>query len=352
LQGLRGAATLAVFLYHWYANAVTYRIWDGVANTSLLAQAIDLLRVSVPLFFLISGYVIFGALCRERSVARFLVKRAQRIYPTFLAPHLLWFTLGPALGMSWLAQVDALGWIAHFLSNLLFLPGVFDLPIAQGVAWTLSYEVVFYLIAASGVWLSRRRVGAATSAARLAWAVATTTVLWLRPTFWYFVAGVICWGVRGQISGIAARHRAAASLAACTALWAMHRIEGSPVPAAVASIFVLAPLIVEQGLLCRILRSGGLLYLGTISYSLYLWHPMVLSVYRRAFVRTAWLAVYPDVRALCFFVACLATTLFVAHFSHALLERRLTDLLFHRPARSSSQVIAIEDSTMPARQAA
>src|SRR6185503_6263585 len=102
------------------------------------------------------GYVIFGALCREPSMARFLIKRGQRIYPTFLVPHLLWFTLGPALGVGWLAQTDTLGWLAHFLSNLIFLPGVFDLPIAQGVAWTLSYEVTFYLVATLGVGLARR----------------------------------------------------------------------------------------------------------------------------------------------------------------------------------------------------
>ncbi len=106
--------------------------------------------------FIISGYLITGSLIRHQSAAKFLIDRAIRLYPVFMTIQLIVFGLGPAVHYKWLSGISAAGWLIAFVENGLFLPGIFDLPLAQLNAWSLSYEAAFYLVGATCFILARR----------------------------------------------------------------------------------------------------------------------------------------------------------------------------------------------------
>src|ERR1041385_7793178 len=93
MEGLRGLAVLLVFFVHFHA------LFGGYAeNILILRTASHFLGVvgnaGVDLFFVLSGYLIYGALLRNRtSIVKFLWRRVERIYPTFLAVFVLYLGL-------------------------------------------------------------------------------------------------------------------------------------------------------------------------------------------------------------------------------------------------------------------
>jgi peptidoglycan/LPS O-acetylase OafA/YrhL len=137
LDALRGIAALAVVFDH--------------LGTLLLKSAHNFLyqwlnggQYGVFVFFLVSGYIVPASLERKGSVRGFWVSRAFRLYPLYLlavvASVAAWrLGLGPLHG----AETDKPTWLSSqflMMSNLL---GGTNVP---NVIWTLSYEMVFYLL--------------------------------------------------------------------------------------------------------------------------------------------------------------------------------------------------------------
>jgi exopolysaccharide production protein ExoZ len=147
MEGLRGAAVILVFLVHYVS---VWEPWLAPGSvTSVLADQLHTMgQAGVDLFFVLSGYLIYGSLIeRAQPLGRFLLRRIQRIYPTFL----LMFTLYLALSLV-LHEVSRLPDMAHgrvlfLIENVLLLPGLFlhETPLLS-VAWTLSYEMFYYLM--------------------------------------------------------------------------------------------------------------------------------------------------------------------------------------------------------------
>jgi peptidoglycan/LPS O-acetylase OafA/YrhL len=87
MEGLRGLAVTLVFFVH-YEALFGGRISPGTALAGA-ARFLDIVgRTGVDLFFVLSGYLIYGAVMRMRQsnggYARFMRRRVERIYPTFL----------------------------------------------------------------------------------------------------------------------------------------------------------------------------------------------------------------------------------------------------------------------------
>jgi exopolysaccharide production protein ExoZ len=108
----------------------------------------------VDLFFVLSGFLIYGAVRKPRlNAPRFFSRRVQRIYPAFLAVFLVYLAISPFLGHADDASgrygnriPDTLiGSVMYVTSNLIFLPGIFPIQPIMNVAWSLSYEWFFYL---------------------------------------------------------------------------------------------------------------------------------------------------------------------------------------------------------------
>ena len=143
IDALRGIAALLVLWMHVAESYVGLGGSKGVGGRWLFdwAQAVDVGRVGVVAFFLISGYVIPFSIRAERpaAVGTFLIKRLFRIYPAY------WLSvpLG-ALTTYWL-------WgrpfgAADFVLNLTLLQDLFGAPPAEGLYWTLLVELVFYAL--------------------------------------------------------------------------------------------------------------------------------------------------------------------------------------------------------------
>jgi peptidoglycan/LPS O-acetylase OafA/YrhL len=109
------------------------------------ARIADVGNAGVDLFFVLSGYLIYGALLRRpQPFGRFMERRLQRIYPTFIVIFIPVLLIELARGAPQLQAGPGL--IPNLLGNVLLLAGVLPIDPLIVVAWTLSYEMFFYLV--------------------------------------------------------------------------------------------------------------------------------------------------------------------------------------------------------------
>ena len=155
-EGLRGFAILLVFFVHFGA-LFGKRLEAGTFLSRATAFAEGMGHAGVEVFFFLSGFLIYGIVMRDRfQLGSYLSRRFWRLYPTFLT------VTAAILAVYWIfPQASklpsiALGKSLYILSNLAMLPGVFDIEPLTAPAWSLSYEMVFYvtlplIIAALGI---------------------------------------------------------------------------------------------------------------------------------------------------------------------------------------------------------
>src|ERR1051326_9012779 len=147
MEGLRGLAVLLVFFVHLHALFGGYA--GGVSGIFRASEFLGYVGNSgVDLFFLLSGYFIYGALIRRPvPYGQFMQRRIERLYPTFLTVLGIYLVLSAAFP----AENKIHGTLIHaaffVLANLFLLPGFFNLTPIITVAWSLSFELFFYLLA-------------------------------------------------------------------------------------------------------------------------------------------------------------------------------------------------------------
>lgn len=165
MEGLRGFAVVLVFFVHF--DSLFARHLDvGSATRAVSGFLANIGLAGVDLFFVLSGYLIYGAVMRRSGdTGRFLARRVQRIYPTFLVVFGLYLVLSavfPEENKIPPGYVEAAIYVAQ---NALLLPGMFDIVPIVTVAWSLSYELFYYLliplvVGVTGMrgWTGRQRV--------------------------------------------------------------------------------------------------------------------------------------------------------------------------------------------------
>lgn len=100
----------------------------------------------VLVFFLVSGYIIPASLERHGRVRGFWISRLTRIYPLLILACAI-TVLPVALGARDLrAGLNAYEPVTAVLAHLTMLQDVLAVPNVIGVMWTLSYEMLFYLL--------------------------------------------------------------------------------------------------------------------------------------------------------------------------------------------------------------
>jgi len=145
MEGLRGFAVFLVFLVHYITLSSPW-----VPATSALSRPAEWLHslgnAGVDLFFVLSGYLIYGALiAKPQQFTRYMRRRVRRIYPTFSAVFALYVALSLVVrGESKLPDSSA-GTAVYLLQNFFLLPGLVDIRPMISVAWSLSYEMFYYL---------------------------------------------------------------------------------------------------------------------------------------------------------------------------------------------------------------
>lgn len=149
LDLVRFFAALSVVLYHYISRK------DSTAFP-LLSNYTDFGYLGVPLFFIISGYVIAMS-ANNRTAIQFAISRFVRLYPALWAGVI--FTVVVSLMLT-----DTTYSVAQILANFTLLNDYLGFADIDGVYWTLKAELKFYacvfLLLAFGVfqkykiWLS------------------------------------------------------------------------------------------------------------------------------------------------------------------------------------------------------
>ena len=134
LDALRGIAALTVVFYHYFYN---YNEMYGHENIPVNWAYFG--RLGVGLFFIISGFVIFWTLNRTEKPLDFIVSRLSRLYPAY------WFAL--ALSFATVFYFGLPGREVSFsdaVLNVLMFHEYLHIPHVDGVYWTLTVELTFY----------------------------------------------------------------------------------------------------------------------------------------------------------------------------------------------------------------
>jgi peptidoglycan/LPS O-acetylase OafA/YrhL len=338
LDALRTFAVFAVMLHHFWPEA-TFSLPFGA--------------VGVQLFFVLSGFLITGILWQAREAVqsgrssatgvfqRFFVRRTLRIFPLFYGTLALLFVLGvPEVRDSWI-------WHVSYLSNVHFaMLGWFPLHISH--LWSLAVEEQFYLVWPFLIVLTPARfvlpvlTAIAVTGPVYRWLGAWLDVGWMW-TYTPLFANVDSLALGGILAYAWAADRSLRSRMAWIGAWI-----GTPL---VIGLLVLGTLHISLGLAHsaleqtiwaaffvwlvdgaargftggagRVLQLRPLLYLGRISYGLYVLHPLVIGAARWTFRQVG--EPYPNQPAV-MFVLLVAATVVVAACSWHFYEKPLNDL--------------------------
>jgi peptidoglycan/LPS O-acetylase OafA/YrhL len=297
IDGLRAIAVLAVVLFH-------YRV-PGFSGGF----------VGVDVFFVISGYLITALILKEMgdgrlSLRHFYERRIRRIFPALFAmlavatmvAAFLFFPASFALfGKSLLAT-------ALFASNFEFWRevGYFDVGADQKPLlhlWSIAVEEQFYLLFPALLLLigarSRQRLALSVAAIFIAslafsvWSARSAPAAgyyWLPSRMWELMLGALLAMGATSVPAKAKLHEFAAvgglALIAYSVFYYSHT---TPFPGAAALIPCLGTaLIIAAGqgaVLNRVLSLKPVVFIGLISYSLYLWHWPIYVFTRAALFR-------------------------------------------------------------------
>ena len=289
VQALRAcAAMLVVFEHLGKSNGIEAHYF--VSQTPLLAAFGEAGRFGIDLFFSISGFIMicttWNSFGHAGASRKFLLRRCIRIYPAYwlvLVPLTIVFFLAPER----LTQFHAVR--TDLVASFLLLPQAGQPLLA--VAWTLVYEMFFYLIFSTLLAFDRRF---------LPWAIVA----------WFIVEIALCVGLKYQTNAylaflgnpyaidfiygigvgylhVTGRLKAPYPLVAglailCVGLasfgfhfgemWSSHRVIFFGIPAA-GLLALTVTLEVRRGLRA----PRWLIALGDASFALYLWHLPVLN---------------------------------------------------------------------------
>jgi len=356
LTGVRALAAILVLTTH--AAYTTGKYTHGY-----LGVVYSRMEIGVPIFFVLSGFLLFGPWVRAAaagtaapSLSRYARHRVRRIMPayavTVLAAYVIYHfrDAGPNPGHSFNGLLRNLTLTQIYTDSYLYS------HLHQGLTqmWSLAVEVAFYLVLPGLAYLllvllCRRRwrpglllVGLAGLALiSPAWMVLVheTDVLPDGAPLW--LPGYLAWFIGGMMltvlaaMGVRSYWFIAVPLAAVCYLIAATPIAGEPTTSptglaqavvkiafyAVIATLVVAPLALgDRGCYTRLLASRPMVWLGEISYEIFLVHLIVMEF---AMVEILHWQVYTgSMPAL--FIVTLALTIPVAWVLHRFTRVRTT----------------------------
>jgi peptidoglycan/LPS O-acetylase OafA/YrhL len=141
LDVLRGLAALLVFVQHsMETRSGSFLLWT--------TKYVSIGEMGVVVFFIVSGFVIPVSLEKYNSLSRFWLGRLLRLWPVYLASLAIAVVFDNLNIMGMHQFRDAF----HFhpglvvLGNATMLEQFLGIPVAISAYWTLSLELVFYIL--------------------------------------------------------------------------------------------------------------------------------------------------------------------------------------------------------------
>jgi peptidoglycan/LPS O-acetylase OafA/YrhL len=153
LDGLRGIAAFSVLIFHFFHEpAVTTDIY----NIELAKRITDVLQHGVTLFFVLSGFVITRILLNNKSDENFFrsfyKRRALRIFPLYYLYLIVHFYVLPAIiGSGPNLDLGKQIPVFFYLQNMSWLTGYPSN--GPGHFWSLAVEEHFYLLWPLFIWI-------------------------------------------------------------------------------------------------------------------------------------------------------------------------------------------------------
>ncbi|MDI3315501.1 MAG: acyltransferase [Mycobacterium sp.] len=348
LTGIRAVAALLVVGTH--AAYTTGKYTHGY-----FGLVCSRMEIGVPIFFVLSGFLLFrpwvnAAVCGgpPPSVSRYARHRVRRIVPAYAVTVLLAYLIyqfrvaGPNPGHTWIGLLRNLTLTQIYTDNYL---GSY---LHQGLTqmWSLAVEVAFYLalpllayllldLLCRRQWRPVRLLGALAGLASItpAWLLVVHTTNWLPNGARLWLPTYLAWFLGGmalavlQAMGTRCYALAAVPLATVCYFIASTPIAGAPTTSptalgealvktgfyAVIGTLAVAPLALgDRGWYAWLLATKPMVWLGEISYEIFLIHLVTMEI---AMVEVVRYPIYTG-SMLYLFVVTLAITLPLAWLLH------------------------------------
>lgn len=322
LQILRGISALLVCCFHFREdiNFSGFKAGDALFKNG---------SIGVPIFFVISGFIMSYTTRKLKiqknnvysEITVFFKKRAIRILPLYYFLTFLWIAVG---GVLIYFQDKAL--LSRLIHSLLFLPQK-NTPPVLFLGWSLNYEIFFYIVFGISLFFKQKRsffiilffiffyiLGHFLAIDNPFWIMVTSSLNM------YFIMGILLSIFLNKVD--ISKKTSLLLSSSGVILFSLFffnfiNLKNELIIVGIVSGLVFSFLLGDYSL--KIKGNKFLIFLGDISYSLYLSHSFVEVFFRR--FKTDGLYTIP------FFILKIIFAIGVAAFLYYFIEKKVTDYL-------------------------